>query len=407
VTPYLPHERVGHGGGTAVRGLVTWLARRHEVLVASLVRPGEEGLIPQVEALGVRVAPLPFLDRGASGADRIALAGLRTQAKFRSWVSGYPYFVEKYRSGALAEELCRVAEDFQPDAIQIEYLQMAPFCLALRTWRDGRGRGVPRLVLNTHELGSVPRERRAVRATNPLTRLASSREAAQWQRLQVDATHWADRTLCVTENDRKRLENMGGINLTTVPLGMDLEDISGDWSHPGMDRFLFLGSLAHRPNRLAADFLLDEVWPLLRNALPEAELVLAGRGFDNYLAARPETEGVTAPGFIPDLGPLFRGCSLFLAPLPEGGGIKIKILEALARGIPVITTPVGAEGILEARDEAAWITACDDTFARAVMDAVNDSGEAAVRAARGRCLMEEKFSWASITERLTGIYEGA
>ena len=58
LTPYLPHRRVGHGGGTAVRDLVTWLARRHEVRLVSLVRPGELGLVPEVEALGAPVVAL-------------------------------------------------------------------------------------------------------------------------------------------------------------------------------------------------------------------------------------------------------------------------------------------------------------------------------------------------------------
>ena len=87
----------------------------------------------------------------------------------------------------------------------------------------------------------------------------------------------------------------------------------------------------------------------MATARPDAELILAGRGSRRFLAAYrgPGTvhlDRVTATGFVADLGPLFRECRLFVAPLAEGGGIKIKILEAMARGIPVITTPVGAEG---------------------------------------------------------------
>ena len=73
-SPYLPHRRVGHGGGTAVRDLLRWLARRHEVTAACLVRHGEDDLVAEVRELGVEVAPLPFRDRGATGRSRAALA---------------------------------------------------------------------------------------------------------------------------------------------------------------------------------------------------------------------------------------------------------------------------------------------------------------------------------------------
>ena len=98
LSPYLPHRRVGHGGGTAVRDLVTWLARDHQVSLAAMVRPYEQDLVSEVEALGVKVLGLPFLDDRAAGADRLALAAARGRAWVRSVLSGHPLYVEKYWS---------------------------------------------------------------------------------------------------------------------------------------------------------------------------------------------------------------------------------------------------------------------------------------------------------------------
>ncbi len=415
LTPYLPHRRIGHGGGTAVRDLVTWLAKRHEVLVASLVRPGENKLLPQVEELGAQVAALPFLDNQATGLGRLGLVAERTRAWARSLRSGYPWYVEKYWSPTLSGRVRDIAAQFAPDAIQIEYLQLALLGRDLRRFRDqrqGQGRSSDfRLVLNTHELGSLPRERQAKRADNPLVSGAARRQAQAWSRLQVDATSWFDRTLCVTDEDHALYQEMGGKNLVTVPLGMDLDRIKADWS-PGPDRrFLFVGSFNHRPNRLAADFLLDIMWPTVVQALPESKLVLAGRGSRRFLRRRGGQDhwsgrGVDALGFVDDLTPLFRESHLFVAPLPEGGGIKIKILEAMARGIPVVTTPIGAEGITQVADGAIVIAPCDRQFAIEVLAAVQDPNAGRLRATRARRLMEEKFSWAAITEQLTAIYQG-
>ena len=411
LTPYLPHRRVGHGGGTAVRGLVTWLAKRHEVLVAALVRPGEEQLLGEIEELGARVAAVPFLDNKALGPARLGLFAGRARAWARSLWSGYPWYVEKYWSPALSRRVREIAEQFAPDAVQIEYLQLALLGRDLSRWRNDKPSVDFRLVLNSHELGSLPRQRQAERAPNPLAAAAARGQARAWKRLQVEATSWFDRTLCVTPEDHALYDAMGGKNLVTVPLGMDLDRIAADWSPGPAIRFLFVGSFNHRPNRLAADFLLGDMWPTVAAALPESRLILAGRGSRQYLGNREghdhwTARGVDALGFVDDLTSLFRECHLFVAPLPEGGGIKIKILESMARGIPVVTTPVGAEGIAGARDGAIVIAPCDKDFASAVLAAVADPAASRERALKARRLMEERFSWAAITEQLTAIYAG-
>ena len=219
LTPYLPHARIGHGGGTAVRDLITWLARKHDVMVASLLRPGEESLVAEVTALGAPVAALPFADLRARGLSRANLLVQRSLAVSRTLRSGYPLYVEKYWQPRLVRRLLRIAADFAPDVIQVEYLQLALLCRELKRRRRHLGQRAPRLVLNSHELGSVPRDRRARNATNPAVRLAAQLEARAWRKLQVDATHWADTTLCVTPEDQALYAAMGGRNLITVPPG--------------------------------------------------------------------------------------------------------------------------------------------------------------------------------------------
>lgn len=406
-SPYLPHRRVGHGGGTAVRDLLRWLARRHDVTAACLVRPGEDELIEDVRALGVTVAPLPFAARGFAGGRRASLVRERAAAAVRSVASGYPLYVEKYWSPALAAGLAEIADRQRPDAVQFEYLQLALHCRDFRRLPDGRR---PRLVLNTHELGSLPRERRAQLATTPVARLLARREAARWRRLQVDACGWADRTLCVTEQDRRLLAAMGGTGLETVPLGMDIDEVRPDWRPAaGGPRVLFVGSFAHGPNRSGARAFLAEAWPRIRASLPGASLDLAGRGSGEFLATLGgasawKERGVTAHGYVDDLGPLFRDCHVFAAHLTEGGGIKIKVLEALARGVPVIATPVAAEGIATDGEPAPLVAPPGAAFAAAVLQVAGDRELAARLAGSGRRLIEGRFSWGAIVERLSGIY---
>ncbi len=410
ITPYLPHSMVGHGGGTAVRDLVKHLAVHHEVLLVTLVRPGELPLIPEVENLGVRVAPLHFPDANTHGPARIRLVSQRLVCGLRSLFSRYPFYVEKYWSRSHSREILALAKDFQPEAIQIEYLQMSLYGRDLRTYLNKNPDLKLRIILNTHELGSVPRARRAARSHSQPTRWWYLREAAQWEHLQAAASTWADRTLCVTEEDRKLFTSLGGKNLLTVPLGMDLKAIKPDRQPQKPALCLFVGSFNHRPNTLAAQLLVQDIWPRVHAKKDQTSLVLAGRGSQEFLdnagaAHHFQDLNISAVGFVPDLTPLFRRSALFVAPLPEGGGIKIKILEAMARGIPVVTSPVGAEGITSPDDDTIIIQNPDQGFADAIIQALEDPHTAA-RAIRARKLMEEKFGWEAIAALLTRVYLG-
>ncbi len=408
VTPYLPHSRVGHGGGTAVRDLVKHLALQNEVLLVSLVRSGETQAIAEVEELGVQVLPIPFLDSTSPNFFRWDLVFDRAKSWWRSLFSGYPLYVEKYWSKEISRRILAITSEFAPDAIQIEYLQMSLFARDLHRWRHDQGANTPQIILNTHELGSIPRHRRALQSGSILDRWLSRKEAKQWELLQIEASKWADHTLCVTPEDHLAYEALGGINLLTVPLGMDLEAVQPDRRPESTPICLFVGSFRHRPNVLAAELLVKNIWPQVRAQRPEAKLVLAGRGSAEFLNRQKSdhkelASGISALGFVDDLAPLFRRCKLFVAPLPEGGGIKIKILEAMARGIPVVTTQVGAEGIAETRDDVMVICDHGDGFSRAILLAMDDP-KSEERALKARKLMEEKFSWKAITQQLMGIY---
>jgi len=409
ISPYLPHRQIGHGGGVSIREMVRHLSRLHDVTLVSLMRRGEEAYLDEVaQSLDVTLHPIPFLDRRAVGRSRTALLIDRFRAGLRSLGTGYPLYVEKYWSPDLSRRIQAAVAQASPDVVQVEYLQLARILQDLRRWRDRvdtSGAKLPRLILDTHEMGSLPRSRRAEMAGNPLSRKQLQLSATRWRKLERDATRWADYTLCVTDQDRKLLEASGGINCVTVPLGIDTEAIKPVWEKQGPGRLLFVGSFDHGPNRSAAKFLVDRVWPVVAQYTSMKQLVLAGRGSDRFISALGiDDDSVVGLGFVDDLTELYRSCRLCVAPLNQGGGIKIKILEAMAHGIPVVTTPVGAEGIVAEEDDAMTLAAADESFATAVVEALEDRSNTIGRARRARMIIENRFSWSAITERLTSLY---
>ena len=408
VTPYLPHPEVAHGGGQAIRGQATALARRHDCTVISLLRPGEERHVEAAAAQGFALRTVPFVDRQARGLARLGLLSRRVAALGRVARDRYPLYAAKYHDASLERTVIAAAAALRPDVIQVEYLQLAYLLRRLRCWRDAlpAAEPGPRLILSSHEVSSLPRRRRAAVA-GPGQRRWLLVVAGAWDRLARDASDWADATLCVTDQDRALLATAGGHNLVTVPLGIAVPPRLPVTDPATPPRILFLGSFAHGPNRSAADVLCRRLWPGIAPRLPGWELVLAGAGSREFLAGIGNTGApVRALGFVNDLSRVLADSRLLAAPLLEGGGIKIKILEAMAHGLPIVTTPIGAEGIVTREDDLVWWADDADAFPAALLAAASDPQAAAERAARAHRHVAEHFSWDAVCARLEPIYRG-
>jgi glycosyltransferase involved in cell wall biosynthesis len=186
-----------------------------------------------------------------------------------------------------------------------------------------------------------------------------------------------------------------------VDNGIDRASYAGLINQGDPRRILFLGSLDYRPNQDAVATLLDRVFPAVRAQVPDARLVLVGRRPPSDLAARASrADGVELHADVPDVGPYLTGSGVLAVPLRIGGGSRLKILEAMAVGLPVISTRVGAEG-LDARG-GEHFTAADDpeAMADALVAVIRDPGPARAMAEKARALTWERYDWDVLADRL-------
>lgn len=161
-----------------------------------------------------------------------------------------------------------------------------------------------------------------------------------------------------------------------------------------------VGMAAWPPTRNAVERLLGQVWPEVRRRLPDARLVIAGRGMDELV--QDPGEGVEVLGEVPSAVGFLRGLSLLLYPLDRGSGIKVKTLEAIAVGLPVVTTALGAEGI----DGGEGIVIAEDTqqLAAAAVAILSDADERRQRGAVARAAFEQRYTPVAATEPLAELY---
>jgi glycosyltransferase involved in cell wall biosynthesis len=209
----------------------------------------------------------------------------------------------------------------------------------------------------------------------------------RWHRVEQDVAARVARVLVCSELDRARL---GAPNATVVPNGYPAPEAAA--RAVGTDRpvLLFVGLLTYPPNVDAAGFLADVVLPAVRRRVPEAELRLVGRTGPEVdaLGDRP---GVTVVGRVDDLAPELAGAAVAVAPIRFGGGTRIKILEAFAHGIPVVTTTVGCEGLDVEPGRHLLIGDDPQTFAAACVRLLLDPARRRELASAASARFEERY----------------
>jgi glycosyltransferase involved in cell wall biosynthesis len=193
---------------------------------------------------------------------------------------------------------------------------------------------------------------------------------------------------CVSENDRVRLRRLG-IDAVVAPNGAVLPEEQAPASGAGI---AFVGSLDWEPNAEGVLWFAHEVWPMLRAARPDATLVVAGRSPGPALTGLG-VEGIAVHSDVPAVAPVYQGAALAICPLLTGGGSRLKIVEALAYGRPVVSTRLGAEGMEELAGRGLVLVDEPAEFARTVAGLLGDPGELVRLGALGRQAVQESWSW--------------
>jgi glycosyltransferase involved in cell wall biosynthesis len=226
-------------------------------------------------------------------------------------------------------------------------------------------------------------------------RLMQQSRGVQAAQLRVAAT--ADLTLVVTDDEAELVRRL--CPQARVGVVSNIHSINADSPGPdGRRDLLFVGNFVHMPNRDAAQHLVTDIWPQVRDRLPGAVVRLAGLPI-------AEIETLAAPdvlvtGHVADLAPLYANSRVAIAPLRFGAGIKGKVLEAMGNGLPVVMTPVAAEGIGAHHNDDALIATTPTAFAQEIIRLYGDDRLWQRLARNGQALVEQRFSYNVVKQAL-------
>lgn len=220
------------------------------------------------------------------------------------------------------------------------------------------------------------------------------------QRTEQNFLHLSDEIWAVSEEDIKRFRKFipMSVPITLVPNAVNTESYSGEWTEEP-NAVVFIGPYSP-PNARAAEVLLKKIWPQVRVQCQGAKLYLVGRDPTRFMVeAATRTHDVFVTGQVDDAKSLIGQAAIVVVPLSEGSGTRFKILEAMAMGKPVVSTPKGCEG-LEVENGYHLLIRDLDYFAGAIVELLNNS-EARRRLGRqGRQLIKERYSWEAVEDIL-------
>jgi len=311
-----------------------------------------------------------------------------------------PYDVNWLRHPAMRGYLGRMVTTADFDVVHVDTLGLMPYASVLSP--------LP-IVLNHHNIESHMMRRRAAQERQWLQRIYFRRDAQKLERCERTECRRAAVNVVVSALDAERLRAVvGDGEVAVVENGVDLEYFRP--SPPGgqkQDGLIFVGTMNWYPNREAIRYFLKEIWPLLLADNPRRRLFVIGRDPPGDVLAAARDAAVHVPGYVEDVRPYLAAAAIYVCPIRDGGGTRLKVLDALAMAKPLVATALAVEG-LNLVDEEHYLRAETpvDTV-RQIRRLERDPDLSRRLAWSGRRLVERHYSWDAIGTRLNQTYQWA
>jgi glycosyltransferase involved in cell wall biosynthesis len=319
------------------------------------------------------------------------------------------YLLERFYSEELFTKLTDLLIEESVDVVQFEGTFVAPYLKQLHQAFDLQMpelEPLPPLVLRAHNLEHTIWQMLAERTGNPLKKWYLRQLAQRLASFEQAELARFDAIAAITEQDGERLRQLGcKAPIAVIPASFDLSRLAPAAAAPQPRTVFIIGSLNWLPNLEGLAWFLREVWPLAHAELPDLELHVAGSHPPAHLTQRPPgQDNVFVHGFVESAPAFMQQYELMLVPLLSGGGMRVKVVEGLALGKPILSTALGAEGVAAHDGEnmllrdtpAAWLATLRDYYHGRLPLA--DLGRAAARTAH------DEYDTRQVTRRLLDLY---
>ncbi len=317
---------------------------------------------------------------------------------FFNLFSGESYHVIRFIRRDFEEMLVKTLSENTFDIIQLESLYMVPYIETLRR------RSKAKIVLRTHNVEHQIWQRMADGCRNPFKKWYLNLLATRLRKYESWAFTAVDAIVALTDEDKKQLGMLGATAPVFVaPIGVDIEQYNP--VPPPTENILFhIGAMDWLPNQEGMDWFLDNVWPLVAAEFPACRLKIAGKRMpERYFKYR--SERVMVEEFVPDALEYMSTGRIMVVPLFSGSGMRVKIVEGMAMGKAIVTTPVGLEGIPATDGREVLLATNVDSFVRVLRRCLTEVGLVEKLGQNAREFAKVQFDNPKIGNRLLSFYK--
>lgn len=314
-------------------------------------------------------------------------------------LSPLPYSVASHQSARMRDTVNAYAARHKVDVWQFEWTGYV----------DTLDDPLANKVVIAHNVDSLIWQRYAAAERNPLKRLYIQQQRRKFERFEKRIFHEATRLVAVSDADAQLMRSQYGVeNPTIVDNGINRAFFAQVQRKPDPQRILFLGALDWRPNLDALKVLLNDVMPRVRQQEARAKLCIVGRHPPEWLRKRTrDNRAVELHADVPDVRPDLAECGVMTVPLRIGGGSRLKILEALAANVPVISTRIGAEGLHLTPGREYELADDVDQMAAALTDSIRHPARYQAMAENGRAVVHQHYDWNGLADKLEQVWDSS
>lgn len=375
ISPYFPFP-ARDGGKVRLYNLIKHLSKKNEVYLLAYIEPSaDKSCVDLAKEFCTGVFPV-----------------LREEDK-RIIRDDLPRSVSFFYTQAMIDELKKVLDMVKPDIVQLDFLIMTEYVKHIKN--------VP-VFYTEHDMGLLDfNQSFHDRDLDDNERFFEWKKLVQYEKKILD---FFTSVIVLTERDKGLIENLNNnIKATIIPTGVDTDFYRPNDCTNNEKSLVFVGHYRHFPNADAIVYFVKNIYPEIIRKIPNIKLYIVGSGVTKAVEDL-KNDNIVITGEVEDIRQYLKKPNIFIAPVRLGGGIKGKVLEAMAMGVPVVATKEAVSGIDYSIGEFALVSDDTNIFADNVVKLYNDEIVYKTLSDNSRKIVEENYNWNKIAEKLNNFY---
>lgn len=373
VLPYPPDS----GPKVKTWNVLKYLAQHHEVTLVSFVRGDQTADVAHLKPYCKAIHTIEM--KRTKLADGLAM--------LRSFATGQPWMMVRDDRAEMRQLIDKLCAEQQFDIAHADQHNMAQYAERVRGARK---------VLDAHNALWLLYKRLSETMTGGLQKPLLARDWRLLKKYEGRICREFDGLLAVSAEDQAALEEAAGqkLNAVVIPIAVDTDEVAYVRRNENANNILHIGTMYWPPNIDGIKWFVQEVYPLIRAQKPNVQFdVVGARPPQELTALNSQGLGINVTGYVEDPLPYLQRCGIMVVPLRAGGGMRVKILNALSQGLPIVTTTIGCEGIAVAHGQHVLIADTPPEFAKAIISLLESKLLADELGQKGRALIQQTYDY--------------